>query len=105
MQEDGLLSRLSPQVRDRRLRFGRAPCSEVNLCVVVQERFDGFFADANIATCDILCLAHTAFPGPRRADAPVTMMTLPVRSGISFTPHVGRGGNDCCAKDMKPPML
>jgi hypothetical protein len=34
----------------------------------------------------------------------VTRMTLPVRSGISLTPQIGRGGKDCSRTDNAPPM-
>jgi hypothetical protein len=34
LQEDGLLSRLGLQLRDRSVRFGRAARGEVDLCVV-----------------------------------------------------------------------
>jgi hypothetical protein len=50
------------------------------------------------------CSQHTRIYPGARVDTPVTMMTLPVRSGMSFTPHVGRGGNESRAKDRKPPM-
>jgi hypothetical protein len=34
----------------------------------------------------------------------VTMMTLPVRSGISLTPQIGLGGKDCTRTDNAPPI-
>ena len=34
LQENGLLSRLSLQLRDRRVRFGRAARGKVDLCVM-----------------------------------------------------------------------
>ena len=37
--------------------------------------------------------------------APVTRMTLLVRSGMSSTPHVGGGRKACFTIDNKPPML
>ena len=32
------------------------------------------------------------------------MMTLPVRSGMSLTPHFGFGGKDCSKVDSAPPI-
>lgn len=50
LQENGLLSRLLLQLRNRRVRFGRAACGQVDLCVMIQERLDCFLANAGIAT-------------------------------------------------------
>ena len=38
-------------------------------------------------------------------NAPVTRMTLPVRSGISLTPQIGLGGKDCTKTDNAPPIV
>ena len=63
LQEDGLLSRLSLELRDRRVRFGCAACGEVNLCVMVQERLDRFFSDTGIPAYDnTLYLAYADIP-------------------------------------------
>jgi hypothetical protein len=65
-----------------------------------QSHLHGFLSDARVTTCrDILYLAHNTLPGthlahPAHANAPVTMTTLPVRSGMSLGPHVDFGGND-----------
>jgi hypothetical protein len=110
LQEDGLLSRLLLQPRDCCVRFGRAACSQVDLRVMIEECLDSFFANASIATWyHIYAISIHGTPrqymARARVNAPVTMMTLPVRSGMSSTPHVGRGGNESRAKDRKPPMI
>jgi hypothetical protein len=50
LQENGLLSRLLFQLRDCRVRFGRAAGGQVDLCVMIEECLDSFLANASIAT-------------------------------------------------------
>jgi hypothetical protein len=119
LQENGLLARLVLQLGDRLVRLLSIARREVNLRVVHQKllevrwlrqltsvvkkgeaHLDSFLSDASIATYGLEHTAHTCL----FENAPVTRMTLPVRSGMSSTPQVGFGGKDWSKTDSVAPM-
>lgn len=57
---------------------------------------DGLSPDAGVATCSAASLsAGTRYAARLGGDAPVTITTLPDRSGIWSTLNVGFGGRHC----------